>query len=188
MAPPRKKSLQEVLRERRGGTPLLKVHQLHEREAARQREELTLRARELVERRRSRRTPVDVDGELTPELYRVVFAADRWSYYGSRHWARRTRAQRERTPFCEATRCGRTDGLCAYALDREALGQELPERDLATLCDSCLRRAVKLEQERGRPVRRDELRELDPERPLFTRAEIAALRAKLSRPPRRPGG
>lgn len=183
MSPPRKKSLQDVLRERRAATPLLKVHQLHEREAARRREELTVRAGELVERRRSRRTPVDIDGKLTPELYRAVFAVDRWAYYGSRHWARRTRAQRERTPFCEVTRCSRTDGLRAYALDVKALGQELPERDLATLCDSCLRRAVKLEQEHGRPASRDELRELDPELPLFTRAEIAALRAKLSREP-----
>jgi hypothetical protein len=188
MPPPRKKSLQDVLRERRTATPLLGVHELRAREAARKRKELDRRARELVERWRGRRTPVDVDGKLTPELYGAVFAADRRAYYKSRHWARRARAQRDRTPLCEVRRCGRTDGLRAYALDREALGQELPERDLATLCDSCLRRALKLEQERGRPARRDELRGIDPERPLFTRGEIAALRAKLNRPLREPGG
>ena len=183
MPPPRKKSLQDVLRERRDATPLLGVHELRAREAGRKREELDRRARELVERWRGGRTAVDVDGKLTPELYRAVFEADRRAYYASKHWRRRTRAQRDRTQFCEVKRCGRTDGLRAYALDRETLGQELPERDLATLCDSCLRRALKLEQERGRPARRDELLELDPERPLFTRAEIAALRAKLSREP-----
>ena len=135
-----------------------------------------------------RRTAVDVEGKLAPELYRAVFAAERRAYYGSRHWARRTRAQLERTPICEVTRCGRTERLHAYALDHGTLGEERPERDLATLCDSCLRRAVKLEQERGRPAGRDELRGLDPERPLFTRAEIAALRARLSRPPPEAGG
>ena len=188
MPPPRKKSLQDVLRERRAAAPLLTVHELHEREASRRREEVVREARELVERWRRQRTAVDVEGKLTPELYRAVFAAERPAYYGSKHWARRTRAQLERTPSCEVTRCGRTEELRAYALDHIALGEERPEGDLATLCDSCLRRAMKLEQERGRPAGRDELRGLDPERPLFTRAEIAALRTRLSRPPRELGG
>lgn len=188
MPPPRKKSLQEVLRDRRAAAPLLGVHELRARETTRRQEELARQARALVERWRGRRTPVDADGKLAPELYRAIFAADRRAYYKSRHWARRTRSQRDRTPLCEVKRCGRNDGLRAYALDRDVLGEEQPERDLATLCDSCLRRALKLEQERGRPARRDELRDLDPERLLFTRAEIAALRAKLSRAPREPGG
>jgi hypothetical protein len=175
-----------VLRERRAVAPLLGVHELREREQARRQEELERRARELVERRRDRRTAVDAEGKLAPEIYRAVFSADRQAYYASRHWARRARAQRERTPACEVTRCGRTDDPRAYLLDRNAIGAELPEQDLATLCETCLRRAVKLEQERRRPATRDELRDLDPERPLFTRAEIAALRARHSRQPRAP--
>ena len=116
MPPPRKKSLQDVLRERRAAAPLLTVHELHEREASRRREEVVREARELVERWRRQRTAVDVQGKLTPELYRAVFAAERPAYYGSKHWARRTRAQLERTPSCEVTRCGRTRGapcVCA---------------------------------------------------------------------------
>ena len=186
MPPPRKRSLQDVLRERRAAAPLLGVHELRERERVRQREELERRALELVDRRRDRRTAVDAEGKLTPELYRAVFAVDRGAYYRSRHWSRRMRAQRERRPACEVSRCGRTDDLRAYLLERDAIGAEIPEQDLATLCESCLRRAVKLEQERRRPVKRGELHELDPERPLFTRSEVAALRARHSRPPRAP--
>ena len=50
-----------------------------------------------------------------------------------------------------------------------------------TLCEGCARRAVKLEQERGRTATREELTALDPERLLFTPAEIAALKERNNR-------
>ena len=55
--------------------------------------------------------------------------------------------------------------------------------DLVTLCRApCLRRAVKLEQELGRPGTRAQLQALDPEQPLYDAAAIAALKAKHSGP------
>ena len=178
MAPPRKKSLQEVLRERRTASPLLSARELGEREAARERAELERQAAALVARWREGRTAVDADGKLAPELYRAVHAASPPAYFASRHWSRRSRAQRTAVPACEVVRCGSTDELHAQLVDVRAVGAEQPEADLATLCDSCGRRAVKLEQELGRLPTRAELRELEPGRPLYTPEEIAALRAK----------
>ena len=91
-------------------------------------------------------------------------------------------AQRKATPACEVARCGRPEGLHAHLLNHDALGEEVAGRDLITLCERCLRRAVKLEQERGRPATRAELEALDPEQPLYDAAAIAALKAKHSRP------
>ena len=186
MAPPRKKSLQEVLRERREATPLVSERELREREAARERAELERRAEELVARWREGRTAVDADGKLTPELYRAVHAASPPAYFASRQWARRTRAQRNAVPSCEVERCGGTEGLRAQLVDVRAVGAEEPEAHLVTLCDWCGRRAVKLERELGRLPTRAELRALDPERPLYTPAEIGALKAKSALPTQRP--
>ena len=178
MASSRKKSLQEVLRERRAATPLVSERELREREAARERAELEHRAAALVARWREGRTAVDKEGKLAPELYRAVHAASPPAYFASRHWSRRSRAQRTAVPSCEVERCGGTDGLRAHLVDVRVVGAEQPEDHLVTLCDSCGRRAVKLEHELGRLPTRAELRALDPERPLYTPEEIAALRAK----------
>ena len=51
-------------------------------------------------------------------------------------------------------------------MDHDALGKERVGSDLVTLCERCLRRAVKLEQERGRPGTRGELQALDPNEPF----------------------
>jgi hypothetical protein len=182
VAPPRKKSLQDVLRERRQTSPLLTARQLREREAARRREELAGDASQLLDRRRRAGTPVDADGKLTPALYQAIFAASPRAYYESRHWSRRSSAQRKATPTCEVGRCGKSEGLRAQHLNHDAIGEERAERDLVTLCERCLRRAVKLEQKRGRPGTRAELRALDPDETLYDAAEIAALKAKHSRP------
>jgi hypothetical protein len=180
--PPKKKSLQDVLRERRQAAPLLTARQLREREAARQQEEIAGEASRLLERRDRASTTVDADGKLTPVLYRAIFAASRPAYYESRHWSRRSRAQRTLAPQCEVGRCGKSEELRAYHLNHDALGDEVAGRDLVTLCERCLRRAVKLERERGRPATRDELVTLDPEKPLYDAAQIAELKAKHSRP------
>jgi hypothetical protein len=179
MATPRKKSLQEVLRERRAATPLLTARALRERELARAREELEREAAALVARRAADGAPVDAGGKLAPELYAAVYAASPAAYFASRHWSRRSRAQRAAVPACEVARCGQTDGLRAQLVEPRAVGAERPETDLVTLCDSCAGRALKLERELGRLPTRAELRELDPGRPLYTPDEIAALRARL---------
>jgi hypothetical protein len=185
MAQPKKKSLQDVLRERRQAAPLLTARELRDREATRRREEVAQEVSRLLDRRHRARTPIDADGKLALELYRAIFASSRSAYYESRHWSRRSLAQRKSTPACEVVRCGKSEGLRAHLLNHDALGEELAGRDLVTLCEPCLRRARKLEQEYGRPATRDELKALDPERLLFTPAEIAALKKKISRP--RPG-
>ena len=82
-------------------------------------------------------------------------------------------------PACEVARCGKTDGLGAYHVSHEVFGAERAG-DLVTLCERCVRRAVKLEQELGRPGTRAELQALDPEQPLYDAAAIAALKAKHS--------
>jgi hypothetical protein len=181
MAPAKKKSLQDVLRERRRATPLLTTRELREREATRRREEVSQEVSRLLDRRHRARTPVDADGKLTLELYRAIFASSRSAYYESRHWSRRSLAQRKATPACEVARCGKSEGLRAHHLNYDTLGEELVGRDLITLCEACLRRARKLEQEYGRPATRDELKALDPERLLFTPAEIAALKDRIKR-------
>jgi len=181
----RKKSLHDVLRERRAATPLLSVRELQLREAARRREEAKATAHELVERWRLRQKSVDAEGRLAPAVYRDIFARSRRAYYGSRHWSRRSRVQLGLTAFCEVERCDRAVDLRARHLHHDALGEEQPGRDLITLCESCLSRAHKREEELGRPGTREELRDLDPRRPLYDPAAIAALKAKHARPPRR---
>jgi hypothetical protein len=181
----RKKSLHDVLRERRAAKPLLSVRELQLREAARRRDEEEALAHERVERWRLRQKSVDAEGKLAPAVYQAIFRRSRRAYYGSRHWTRRSRAQVELTSFCEVERCGRTDELRARHLHYDTLGDERPERDLITLCDGCLRRALKREEELGRPGTREELRDLDPKRPLYDASAIAALKAKHRRPLRR---
>jgi 5-methylcytosine-specific restriction endonuclease McrA len=186
MAQPKKKSLQDVLRERRQAAPLLTARELRDREATRRREEVAQEVSRLLDRRHRARTPIDADGKLALELYRAIFASNRSAYYESRHWSRRSLAQRKATPACEVVRCGKSEGLRAHHLNHDALGEELAGRDLVTLCERCLRRAVKLEVTRGRPGSRVELEALDPDEPLYDAAAIAALRARHSRPLRLP--
>jgi hypothetical protein len=183
VSPPRKKSLQDVLRERREAAPLLTARQLREREATRRQEAIAREASQLLDRRHRAGTPVDGDGKLASALYQAIFAASRRAYYESRHWSRRSTSQRKATPLCEVALCGRSEELGAYHLNHDTLGEEVAGRDLVTLCARCLRRAVKLERERGRPGTRAELQALDPDEPLYDAAEIAELKAKHSRPP-----
>ncbi len=182
MAQPKKKSLQDVLRERRAAAPLLSARELREREAARRREEVEREAARLVARWRAERTVVDADGKLGPAVYAAVFGSSRPAYLASKHWSRRSLAQRKAMPACEVARCGTSEGLHAHLLNHDALGEEVAGRDLITLCEGCLRRAVKLEQDRGRPATRVELEGLDPDEPLYDADAIAALKAKHSRP------
>jgi hypothetical protein len=182
MAQPKKKSLQDVLRQRRAAAPLLSARELREREAARRREEVEREAARLVARWRAERTVVDADGKLGQAVYGAVFGSSRPAYQASKHWSRRSLAQRKAMPACEVARCGRSEGLHAHLLNYDALGEEVAGRDLITLCEGCLRRAVKLEQDRGRPATRAELRALDPDEPLYDADAIAALKAKHSRP------
>jgi hypothetical protein len=181
----RKKSLHDVLRERRAAKPLLSVRELQLREAARRRDEEQALAQERVERWRARGKSVDAEGKLAPAVYRLIFARDRRAYFGSRHWSRRSRAQLGLAAFCEVERCGRPDELRVRHVGFDALGQEQAGVDLITLCEGCLGRALKREEELGRPAAREELRELDPARPLYDPAAIAALKAKHRRPLRR---
>ena len=182
MAQPKKKSLQDVLRERRAAAPLLSARELREREAARRRAEVEREAARLVARWRAERTAVDADGKLSPAIYAAVFASSRAAYLASKHWSRRSSAQRKAMPVCEVARCGRSEKLHAHHLNREALGEEVAGRDLMTLCERCLRRAVRIEQEHARPAVRTELEALDPDEPLYDAAAIAALKARHSRP------
>ena len=177
--------MHDVLRERRAAQPLLSVRELQLREAARRREEEEALAQERVERWRLRQKSVDAEGKLAPAIYRLIFARSRPAYYGSRHWSRRSRAQLELTPSCEVGRCGRAVDVRARHLHHDALGEERAGRDLITLCDGCLSRALKREEELGRPGTREELRDLDPRRPLYDATAIAALKAKHARPLRR---
>ena len=182
MAQPKKKSLQDVLRERRAAAPLLSARELREREAARRREGLEREAARLVARWREKVTAIDADGKLSPAVYAAVFESSRRAYLASKHWSRRSSAQRKAMPVCEVVRCGKSEGLHAHHLTYDALGEEVAGRDLVTLCEGCLRRAVRLEQESGRPATRAALHALDPAQPLYDPAAIAALRAKHSRP------
>ncbi|HUQ22883.1 MAG TPA: hypothetical protein VM049_07690 [Gaiellaceae bacterium] len=181
----RKKSLHDVLRERRAAAPLLSVRELQLREAARRREEEADLARDRVERWRLQQKSVDAEGKLATAVYRAVFGLSRPAYFGSRHWSRRSRAQLELTAACEVVRCGAVDDLRARHVNYESLGEEQAGSDLITLCGSCLSRAIKWEQEAGRPATRQVLRDLDPRRPLYDANAIAALKAKHRRPLRR---
>src|SRR4029453_2856166 len=107
MAPPKKKSLQDVLRSRRQAAPLLTARELRDREATRRREQIATEGSRLLDPRRRARPPVDADGRLALELYRAIFASGRNAYYESRHWSRRSLAQRKATPVCEVARCGK---------------------------------------------------------------------------------
>lgn len=181
----RKKSLHDVLRERRAAKPLLSVRELQLREAARRRDEIEALVAERLERWRARAKSVDAEGKLDPAVYRAVFARSRDAYYGSRHWTRRARAQLELAPACEVERCGRDTDLGVRHLHYDALGAERAGSDLITLCEGCTGRARKREQELGRPAAREELRGLDPQAALYDAAAIAALKAKHRRPLRR---
>ena len=181
----RKKSLHDVLRERRAAKPLVSVRELQQREAARRRDEVEALAQQRVERWRLRQKSVDAEGKLTPEAYGAIFALSREAYYASRHWTRRTRAQVRLTPHCEVKRCGATTELRAHHLQHEALGAEQAGDDVVTLCEPCGRRARKRGAELGRPPTRDEIRELDPHEPLFDPQAVAALKARYARPLRR---
>lgn len=183
--PDRKKSLHDVLRERRAAKPLLGVRELQLREAARRREESEATAHELVERWGRRQQPVDVGGKLVPEVYRAIFARSRKAYYDSRHWSRCARVQLGLAPFCEVARCDRAVDLHAHHLHHDSLGAEQAGRDLITLCAGCLGRARKREEQLRRPATRDEVRALDPGLPLYDAAAIAVLKAKHRRPLRR---
>ena len=135
-----------MLRERRAAAPLLSARALREREAARRREEVEREAARLVARWRAERIVVDADGKVGPAVYAAVFGSSRPAYLASKHWSRRSLAQRKAMPACEVARCGTSDGLHAHLLNHDALGEEVAGRDLITLCEGCLRRAVKLEQ------------------------------------------
>jgi hypothetical protein len=183
--PGKGKSLQEILRERREAKPLLTVEQLRLRELEREREAIDAAAAAAVEAWTATGKAPDASGRLDPAVYRAIFARAPAAYRGSRHWARRVRAQLDAAPACEVDGCAERDGARALLLDRGAVGAEQPGRDLITLCAACERRALRLERELGRLPRREELRALDPAKPLYDESRIAALKARYARPPRR---
>ena len=172
-----KKSLQDVLRARREAPSLLSPAEAANREAARRREEIEAAAAEAFQRWRDGRSP-DGRGKLAPEVYRALFRLSEAAYDESGHWARRAKAQLALAPACEVERCGAAAGVGAHHLTHATLGEEEPGRDLITLCDGCHRRAQKFGRELGRVPRREELVGLDPRRPLYGAADIAALRAR----------
>ncbi len=185
MTRPRDRSLQEAMRARRQARPLLTVEELRQRELAREREAIEQEAARLVERARATNVAVDKDGALAPALYRAIFALDRDAYLASRHWARRAKAQLAAAPRCEVERCGERAELGVRQLNLRALGEEQVGIDLLTLCGRCERQADRRARELGRPLTRRELTSLDPQRPLYDPAAIAALKARYARPLRR---
>ena len=172
-----KKSLHDVLRARREAPSLLTPAEAAQREAARRREEIEAEAAAALERWRDGRSP-DARGKLAPETYRALFALSEGAYEATGHWARRAKAQLSAAPACEVERCRAEAGVAARHLTHATLGAEEPGRDLITLCDGCHRRAQKLGRELGRVPRREEIVGLDPRRPLYEPADIAALKAK----------
>ncbi len=174
-----KKSLQDVLRARREAPSLLSPAEAAKREAARRQDELEAEAAAALERWRDGRSP-DARGKLAPEAYRALFRLSPAAYEATGHWARRAKAQLALAPACEVERCRAETGVRAHHLTHARLGEEEPGRDLITLCDGCHRRAQKLGRELGRVPRRDELVGLDPRRPLYEPADIAALKAKYA--------
>ena len=182
MSKPRDRSLQETMRARRQAKPLLTVEELREREAERERAETESEAARLIERLRETKAAVDADSGLAPAVYQAVFAIDRDAYYGSRHWARRAKAQRAAAPHCEVDRCTERAELQVRHLGHRALGAEQVGVDLITLCDSCERRAQRQARDRGRLLTRKEIAKLDPLQPLYEPAAIAALKARYARP------
>ena len=175
-----KKSLQDVLRERRGSTRLLSPVEASQRAVARRREAVEEAAQEALARWRDGRSP-DGRGKLAPEAYRRLHALSSEAYHASGHWSRRVRAQLAFAPACEVLACGSAAELGVHHLRHDALGEEQPGRDLVTLCDGCHRRARKLGRELGRVPAREEVVALDPRAPLYDASSIAALRAKYGR-------
>jgi hypothetical protein len=169
--------LQEVLRARREAPSLLSPEEAAQREASRRRDEEAAAAADALLRWREGRAP-DADGKLAPGAYRTLHRLDPAAYEASRHWARRVKAQYALAPTCEVERCSSGVGIAVHHLTHETVGREEPGRDLITLCDGCHRRAQKLGRELGRVPRRPEIVALDPRRPLYDAAEIAALKAK----------
>jgi 5-methylcytosine-specific restriction endonuclease McrA len=175
-----KKSLQDVLRSRREAPALLSPAEAAKRESARRREEVETAAADAFARWRDGRSP-DARGKLVPEAYRALFRLSPAAYDATAHWGRRAKAQLALEPVCAVERCGAETGLAARHLTHATLGEEEPGRDLVTLCDRCNHRAEKLGRELGRVPRREELAALDPRRPLYRPADIAALKAKYGR-------
>jgi hypothetical protein len=174
-----KKSLQDVLRARREATSLLTPAEAAKRESARRREEAEAEAAVAFERWRDGRSP-DAGGKLSAEAYGALFRLSPAAYEASGHWQRRAKAQLAAAPACDVERCGSSD-VRAHHVTHATLGAEEPGRDLITLCDGCHRRAEKLGRELGRVPRRDEIVRLDPRRPLYGPADIAALKARYAR-------
>jgi hypothetical protein len=175
-----KKSLQDVLRSRRESPSLLSPAEAAQREAERRRAESEAAVAAALERWGDGRSP-DGGGRLAPAVYAALHRLSPNAYAATGHWSRRRKAQLAAAPACEVSRCGATAGVDAHHLTHTALGEEEPGRDLITLCESCHRRARKLGAELGRVPRRDELVALDPTRPLYEPADIAALRQKYGR-------
>ena len=172
-----KKTLQDVLRERRGSTRLVSPVEASQRAVARRREEMEEAAQEALARWRDGRSP-DGRGKLDAEVYRRLHVLSSEAYYASGHWSRRVRAQLAFAPACEVGACGAAEAVAAHHLRHDAIGAEQPGRDLITLCDGCHRRARKLGQELGRVPAREEVVALDPAAPLYDASRIAALKAK----------
>jgi len=183
--PDRSKSLQDVLRARREAKPLLTAEQLRRRELDREREAIEEAATAAVEAWRATGKAVDAAGRLPVLVYLGIFALEHGAYYGSKHWARRVRAQLTAAPACEVGRCGATGDVRMLLLDRSAVGKERPGRDLITVCGGCERRALRLARDRGRVLAREEIVALDPEATLYDASAIAALKSRYARPPRR---
>ena len=174
-----KKSLQDVLRARREAPTLLSPAEAAKRDAARRRDEAEVEAAVAFERWRDGRAP-DAGGKLSVDAYRALFRLSPAAYEASSHWQRRAKAQLAASPACEVARCDASNAGARH-LTHAMLGEEEPGRDLITLCDGCHRRAKKLGRELGRVPRRDEIVRLDPRRPLYGPADIAALKAKYAR-------
>ena len=172
--------MHDVLRARREAPSLLTPAEAAKREAARRLEEAEATAAAAFERWRDGRSP-DAGGKLSGEAYRALFRLDPAAYEASSHWQRRAKAQLAAAPACEVERCGTDVDVRARHLTHATLGEEEPGRDLITLCEGCLRRAEKLGSELGRVPRRGEIVRLDPTRPLYEPADIAALKAKYAR-------
>ena len=179
--PNRKKTLQDVLRERRAGQRLLSPAEVANREASRLRQELELEASEAVARWREGKS-VDGRGKLPPAVYRRIFELSSAAYYASGHWSRRARAQLLLAPGCEVAACGATAGAAAHHLTHAALGAEEAGRDLITLCEACHRRVRRLGRDLARVPTREEVAALDPAAPLYDPSSIAALKAKYAKP------
>lgn len=179
--PEGKKSLQDVLRERRGAQPLVGPVEASQREVARRREAVEAAAEEAVSRWRDGRSP-DGRGKLPVEVYRRLFALSSAAYYASGHWSRRARAQLALEPACEVAACRSAAAAAAHHLTHATIGEERAGRDLVTLCESCHRRVRRVGQSLGRVPSREEIVGLDPAAPLYDASSIAALRAKYGRP------